>query len=207
MNKKIAEIAKRLPSNLSEEAVIEIAKAMDEIIAEEVKSGFKILTAKVKSFLRTQIDEIKEQAIAELTEENELYRNAKLFEEVRSLMALEVTPKDLNNAVTKSVTESTEMVNEVTKDNKFLLKQLKEASAMIAELEEKHMKLRKKNRYLEQKQSELLESNVELTHKASLEVKSTEKAIMVSEADSPVKTKTNNGFLTEDVMALMPQVK
>lgn len=206
-NKKIAEIVKRLPDNLSEEAVTEICKVIDEIIAEEVKTGFKILTAKVNGFLRTQIDSIKEQALSELSEESEIYRNAQMYEEVKSMLALELAPKDETNAATRAVSESNEVVQEVKKDNKFLLTQLNEAAKMIAELETQNKRLKKKSRVLEARQNELSESIAELTEQASLEAKTNEKGVMYTEENSPVRKETDNPFLTEEVMALFRQAK
>jgi hypothetical protein len=205
--KKIAEIVNRLPDNLSEEAVKEICKVIDEIIAEEVKSGFKILTAKVNGFLRTQIDSIKEQALSELSEESELYRNAQMFEEVKNMLALETSAKDTNKAAQRAVSESKEEVSEVTKDNKFLIKQLNEAAKMVAELEIQNKKLKKKARISEARHAELSETITELTESNKLEVKATDKGIMFTEENSPVRRETDNPFLTEDVMALFRQAK
>ena len=109
---KLTNIAELLPQNMSEEAVKKIAKLVEDTINEEVSKKFNILEAKVQGFLRTQIEQIKEHALKELTEESELYRNAHLFEEVKSLMALELSPKDEKNAVSKVVTEASELEEE-----------------------------------------------------------------------------------------------
>ena len=96
---EIKSIAELLPEGLSEETVTQIAELVDSVIKEEVNERVKLLEAKVKGFLRMEIQSIKEHALKELQEESEVYRNAQLFESIKSLMALELSEKDENNEV------------------------------------------------------------------------------------------------------------
>ena len=202
---KLTNIAELLPQNMSEEAVKKIAKLVEDTINEEVSKKFNLLEAKVKGFLRTQIGQIKEHALKELTEESELYRNAHLFEEVKSLMALELSPKDEKNAVTKVVTEASELeeenevlvneLNTVLTENKDLKRKIKVISGKV----EKVLKESKKQ---DKEIANLNESN-------KLDFKSSEKAVIIADHmnDDPKKTPQEatpqNVYLTEDVMALM----
>src|SRR5689334_1437881 len=120
---KLTNIAELLPANMSEEAVKKIAKLVEETINDEVSKKFNLLESKVRGFLRTQIEQIKEHALKELTEESELYRNAHLFEEVKSLMALEVGSGDEKSAVNRVVAEN----SEVEEENQVLIEELNTA--------------------------------------------------------------------------------
>jgi hypothetical protein len=204
---EIKSIAELLPEGLSEETVTQIAELVDSVIKEEVNERVKLLEAKVKGFLRMEIQSIKEHALKELQEESEVYRNAQLFESIKSLMALELSEKDENNAISEVVREQ----SEVEEENAVLVEELNSASKQIDQLERTIKLLSKKNRALEE-QTIQLESEVnELNEMNDLEFKSSEKAVMIAEEmkNTPVKkeSKVNNQFLTESVMALMPKTK
>jgi septal ring factor EnvC (AmiA/AmiB activator) len=154
-----------------------------------------------------EIQSIKEHALKELQEESEVYRNAQLFESINSLMALELSEKDENNAIAEVVREQ----SEVEEENAVLVEELNSASKQIDQLERTIKLLSKKNKALEE-QTIQLESEVnELNEMNDLEFKSSEKAVMIAEEmkNTPVKkeSKVNNQFLTESVMALMPKTK
>jgi chromosome segregation ATPase len=204
---EIKSIAELLPEGLSEETVTQIAELVDSVIKEEVNERVKLLEAKVKGFLRMEIQSIKEHALKELQEESEVYRNAQLFESIKSLMALELSEKDENNAISEVVREQ----SEVEEENAVLVEELNSASKQIDQLERTIKLLSKKNKALEE-QTIQLESEVnELNEMNDLEFKSSEKAVMIAEEmkNTPVKkeSKVNNQFLTESVMALMPKTK
>jgi|688.fasta_scaffold36966_2 hypothetical protein len=204
---EIKSIAELLPEGLSEETVTQIAELVDSVIKEEVNERVKLLEAKVKGFLRMEIQSIKEHALKELQEESEVYRNAQLFESIKSLMALELSEKDENNAIAEVVREQ----SEVEEENAVLVEELNSASKQIDQLERTIKLLSKKNKALEE-QTIQLESEVnELNEMNDLEFKSSEKAVMIAEEmkNTPVKkeSKVNNQFLTESVMALMPKTK
>lgn len=204
---EIKSIAELLPEGLTEETVTQIAELVDTVIKEEVNQRVKLLEAKVKGFLRMEINSIKEHALKELQEESEVYRNAQLFESIKTLMALELTEKDESNAISKVVREQ----SEVEEENQVLVEELNSATKQIQDLERTLKILSKKNKVLEE-QTEYLENEVnELTEQNNLEFKSSEKAVIIAEEmeNTPVKkeSKVNNQFLTESVMALMPKTK
>ena len=91
---KFDDISKLLPEGLTEETVSEIANLVGEVISEEVANKVKDLENKVHGFLRMKIDEVKDHAIAELEQENETYKNARIFESLKALMALELNGSD-----------------------------------------------------------------------------------------------------------------
>ena len=84
---KLENIAEILPEGISEATVAEICTLVGEVIEEQVGEQVTQLNAKVNAFLRTKIDVLKEQAMAELQEESETYRNARIFESIKSLVA------------------------------------------------------------------------------------------------------------------------
>ena len=75
--KNIADI---LPEGLDESTVQAVFELVDSTINEQVAEKVGLLEAKVNAYLRTKVDRLKEQALAELSEESEVFRNARLFE-------------------------------------------------------------------------------------------------------------------------------
>jgi hypothetical protein len=204
---EVKSIAELLPEGLSEETVTQIAELVDTVIKEEVNDRVKLLEAKVKGFLRMEITAIKEHALRELQEESEVYRNAHLFESIKSLMALELGQKDETNAVAQVVREQ----SEVEEENAVLIQELNSTAKQVEQLERTIKLLSKKNKALEEQAEQLVEEVEQLTEQSTLPFKSSEKAIIIAEEmkNTPVKkeSKVNNQFLTEGVMALMPKAK
>jgi hypothetical protein len=204
---KVKSIAELLPEGLSEEAVGQIAELVDTVIKEEVNQRVKLLEAKVKGFLRMEIQSIKEHALKELQEESDVYRNAQLFESIKSMMALELNDKDEQRAISQVVKEQ----SQVEEENQVLIEELNNAVTQVQQLERTVKILSKKNKALTE-QTAHLEGEVEqLTEQASLPFKTSEKAVIIADEmqNTPVKkdSKVSNQFLTEGVMALMPKAK
>ena len=97
----IKNIADILPEGLDESTVEQIFQLVDSTINEQVAEKIGLLEARVTAYIRTKIDDLKEQALSELSEENEVYRNARLFESVRTLMSLELNTDDEDNALSE----------------------------------------------------------------------------------------------------------
>ena len=114
MQKKLTNIVNLLPEGLDESTVEKIFELVDSTINEQVEQRVSLLEAKVNAYLRTKIDELKQHALNELSEENEVYRNARLFESVRTLMALEMTSADENNLVSEMKNSQKELDEENT---------------------------------------------------------------------------------------------
>jgi hypothetical protein len=210
---EVKSIAQLLPEGLSEETVTQIAELVDTIINEEVNDRVKLLESKIKGFLRMEITAIKEHALKELQEENDIYRNAQLFESIKSLMSLEIGKTDEANGVSDII----KMSNQIEEENQVLIEELTSSTKQVQELERALKVLSKKNKALEEAASLLeseaiqLEEEVEqLKEQATLPFKTSEKAMIIADEmeNTPVKkvSKVNNQFLTEGVMALMPKL-
>ena len=195
-----------LPEGLSESAIKEITRLMQDVINEQVEDKVTLLEARVTSFVRANIDSLKEQAIKELELENDTFRNAQLFETVKSIMAVELDNEDEDSAVKILANESKELESEMGLLSTELDRVLKENNKMQAVISA----LSDKTETLDEERNSLLEANSHLenvveTLKESNKkpFKSSERAMVVSE-NNVKRALNNNEFLTEDVMKFMP---
>ena len=206
----IKNIAEILPEGLSESTVEAIFQMVDETINEQVGERIGLLEAKVNAFLRTKIDQLKEQALTELSEESEVYRNARLFESVRTLMALELNDADAENSLSEMTGQYgelqeefdvlTEQLNTLVVDNDKLNNTIKVLDGKVNISEQSVDKLEIQNAQLLEEVENLEASQVET-------FVSSEKAIVVSTADREInekRTSSGNEFLTDEVMRFMP---
>jgi len=202
---KMESMAELLPEGLSEDTVNEICELVNDVITEQVDTRMRYLEAKVQGFLRMKMDSLKEHAIKELEMENDIFKNARLFESLKTLMAVELSDKDEDSAVNKAVEESVQ----VEEENQLLVAELNKALVENSKLENtlqalngKVDKLQESREYLHSELENLAESNQQ-------PFRSSEKAIMITEnvdAEeilSPAQA-TGNEWLTKDVMAFMP---
>ena len=196
-----------LPEGLSESAVKEITGLMQDVINEQVEEKVKLLEARVTSFVRANIDSLKEQAVKELELENDTFHNAQLFETVKSIMAVELDKDDEDSAVKILANESRELEGEMGLLSNELDRVLKENSKMQAVISA----LSDKTDMLDEERNSLLEVNSHLENVVeTLEesnkkpFKSSERAMVVSENNVGVQRTGDNEFLTEDVMKFMP---
>jgi hypothetical protein len=203
---KVKNIAELLPEGLSEDTINHIATLVDLVIKEEVNERVKLLESKVKGFLRMEIQSIKEHALRELQEESEVYRNAQLFESIKSLMALELNSSDEQSAIAEVVREQ----SEVEEENSVLVEELNSAMKQIQKLDRTISILSKKNQALTEQAEQLVLEVETLNEQSTLPFKSSEKAVIIAEemenTSSKKVSKVNNQFLTEGVMALMPKL-
>jgi citrate synthase len=201
-------IAELLPEGLSEAAISEIATLVNNVITEQVDEKVHVLEAKVKGFIRSRVDDLKDQAVRELQEENETMRNASLFESVKTLMALELKKEDEENAISDLVQEQKEFEAEVTVLTEELKKSFEEneklATSMIA--------LSTKVEKLQEDKATLLEAVDVLEESKEMPFKSSEKAVIIAEdvdkreVNKP-EAQAYNELLTPEVMKFMPQSK
>lgn len=95
-------IAELLPDGIDVNLINKIADIVNEYTVEKVNEETAKLaeetTRKVKAFIRGNIEKLKEQAVKELELENETFRNAQLFETIRSMFSVELTGDDEINA-------------------------------------------------------------------------------------------------------------
>jgi len=206
MSNKVKNIVDLLPEGLSKEAINEIASLVNTVIEEEVDTQVKDLNSKVFAYLRIHIDEVKEHALKELHEENETYRNAKLFEELKTFMTLEMSKEDEDSAVSKVVQESTQTQEEVDVLVEELNKSLSENDKLettLTAISSNVESLKKEKELLERKVVSLTESLDEAQEEP---FKSSEKAVVIAEniTQQQRTLSADNEFLTKDVMKFMP---
>tara|TARA_R110000824_G_scaffold161134_10_gene336328 strand:+ start:5948 stop:6574 length:627 start_codon:yes stop_codon:yes gene_type:complete len=203
---KFDNISQLLPEGLTEETVAEIATLVSTVISEEVETKVKDLENKVHGFLRMKIDEVKTHAIAELEQENDTFKNARIFESLKALMALEINANDEDNAVTQTRME----FDEIQEENEVLIRELNSALTESSKLENTLRVLSGKVELLEEEKYELQESVETLEESSRLPFESNEKAIVISnrvdeEITQPeVDVEPSNLFINEDMMAFMP---
>ena len=197
-----------LPEGLTESSVEEITKLMQNVIDERVQDQVSILEAKVASFVRANIDSLKEQAMKELELENDTFRNAQLFETVRSLMAVELTEEDDANAIKVLTNESKQMETELgvlTKELDNVLKENGKLQTVVKVLSDKSETLEEERDSLVEATNGLHDEMELLKETTKKPFKSSEKAVVVSENNVKLeRTGNDNQFLTEDMMKFMP---
>jgi hypothetical protein len=139
-------MAEYLPEGLDENTLEKVSELVAVIIEQRVEEQVSDLSTKVQSFIRGNIEKLKEQALKELELENETFRNAQMFETVRSMFVLENTAEDEVNGLNAlaSLGEQLEEKNEallrqvdkLLKENVSLKRNAKVANDKSARLEE-----------------------------------------------------------------------
>lgn len=206
MSDKVNDIAELLPEGMSEELISEIAKVMQDVIAERIDEEMALLTNKVHAFLRHQMDTVQEAALDELSESHEIYRDAQALKDIKSVLAFEIEREDIQH-VASQIDES---VAKAQEDNQTLVQELAESIKENQRLERVIGNLEDKVGALNENVEQLQESNQVLEEELGSDFESTEKAIVITEnVDEPVKDEgptydLRNPFLTEEVMAYMP---
>ena len=206
MSDKVNDIAELLPEGMSEELISEIAKVMQDVIAERIDEEMALLTNKVHAFLRHQMDTVQEAALDELSESHEIYRDAQALKDIKSVLAFEIEREDIQH-VASQIDES---VAKAQEDNQTLVQELAESIKENQRLERVVGNLEDKVVALNENVEQLQESKQVLEEELGSDFESTEKAIVITEnVDEPVKDEgptfdLRNPFLTEEVMAYMP---
>ena len=206
LSENMESLADLLPEGLSEHAMDEIAKLVDSVITERVDTEVDGLITKVNAFLRMKVDEIKGYALQELQQDEDFVRNGQLYENMKSLMSIELDRHDKDSAISDLVNvneETQENVSTLTKEVERLMEE-NEKIVSIAEA------LNDKVTVLEQEKNELREEAENLVESQQLPFESSEKAVMVSNSnDGPIAAEKEeirdiNEFLTPEVMRFMP---
>lgn len=179
-NKNLKSIAELLPEGITEESVDKIAKLVDECISEEVDSRMKALSNQVFGFIRLKMDSLKEAALEELSEENEMYRNAQLFENVRTLMAMELSTKDVDSAIREIEQDNSDLSDDI----EFLTNELDKALQENSRLEAAASILEAKVKTYSNKVKKLDEQIKEHKSSENDDFESSERAIVITEADT-----------------------
>ena len=203
-------IANILPDGLDESTVQTVFELVDSTINEQVAEKVGLLEAKVNAYLRTKVDRLKEQALAELSEESEVFRNARLFESVRTLMALELNNSDDENALSEITSQHGELQEEfdvLTNQLNALVVENEKLQGTVKVLNDKVSIQENTVEELEGHKVQLLEEVENLVAARDEAFASSEQAVVVSQADVEInesKTRTGNEFLTDEVMKFMP---
>lgn len=196
-------IATLLPEGLNEDIATKIAELVGTKIQEEVQKVKSDLTIKTTAFLRGNIEKLKEQARKELELEDEQFRNAQMFETMRAMFAVEVTPDDEVNATNFMALEQAETANKLNVLAEELDKALREnvavknaAKILKDQVATLQGQIKKVNEQQQVKERQLSETAV---------VFDSTKVKQLREKKESNKEKKNdfsnlNPFLTEDVM-------
>lgn len=195
MSNHIDKIVDRLPEGLTESGIEEVAELLNEVVEERVQEQMKLLEARVKAFLRTKLDELKESAKRQLENDDEFVRHNKVYEAIKTIVAADIDGEDVNRAVRVYEEDAVKLQTEI----EVLTSKLDQAVNENTLLSSKSKKQQKKLHRL----SEALEGERE---KVDAPFKSSESAIMItneSHGDQGLPTEAaENFFLNEDVIKL-----
>ena len=176
-------IAEYLPEGLDESTLAKVSELVAVIIDQRVEEEVNDLSTKVQSFIRGNIEKLKEQAIKELELENETFRNAQMFETVRSMFALENTNQDEINGLDAlaSLGEQQEEKNEA------LLRQVDKLLKENVNLKRQSKVSNDKNQKLEESLEVVKQEMVNLQESTKAERKLSETALVISEDNFEVE--------------------
>jgi len=183
-NKEILDsVAEYLPEGLDESTLEKVSELVAVIIQQRVEEQVSDLSTKVQSFIRGNIEKLKEQALKELELENETFRNAQMFETVRSMFALENTNQDEMNGmeVLASLGEQQE------EKNQALLRQVDKLLKENVNLKRQSKVASDKNQKLEEALQTVHNEMENLQESANAERKLSDSALVISEDNFKVK--------------------
>ena len=188
MSNTLEKIVDKLPDGLSETGIQEIKALIDESVESRVSEHVSVLTAKVSSYLRLKLDEMKETARRELEASDETFRAVKVYEALKSVIADDVASTNEESVVSHYKDENAELKESVENLNQKL-------SATINE-----------NNTLEDAVTSLRENLSSLEENEKAPFKSSEQALVITNEkinEDRLPGGTNNAFLTEDVLKLV----
>ena len=176
-------VAEYLPEGLDESTLEKVAGLISVTIKQKVQEEVQDLTNKVSSFIRGNVEKLKEQALKELELENETYRNAQMFESVRSMFAVELNPQDELNGMDAlaSLGEAQEEKNDA------LLRQLDKLLKENINLKREVKLSSGKNIKLEESLKASEENSQKLQENSDAERKLSDQALVISEDNFKVK--------------------
>ena len=183
-NKEVLDsVAHYLPEGLDEATLQKVSELVAVIIEQRVEERVGDLTTKVQSFIRGNIEKLKEQAIKELELTNETFRNAQMFETVRSMFALENTNQDELNGMEALAT----LGEQQEEKNVALLRQVGKLLKENVGLKRKSKISNDKNTKLEEALTQVKTQVIDLRESASAERKLSDTALVISEDNFDVK--------------------
>lgn len=183
-NKEVLDsVAQYLPEGLDEDTLQKVSELVAVIIEQRVEERVEDLTTKVQSFIRGNIEKLKEQAIKELELQNETFRNAQMFETVRSMFSLENTNQDELNGM-----EALASLGEQQEEKNFAL--LRQVDKLLKEnvgLKRKSKISNDKNIKLEEALTEVKTQVIDLKESTSAERRLSDTALIISDDNFGVK--------------------
>jgi hypothetical protein len=196
MNTNLDKLVEALPEGLTETGIEEVASLLDEVVEERVEEEVKLIETKVKAFLRTKLDELKETARRELEAEDKMVRAYKVFEAIKAIVASELDSGDFENAVAVHEAENSKLQDELGAVQEQLTESLKTVSLLESKLDHRETEL-----------SQLSEALVDEREKAEVPFKSSESAVMITNESHDTNqglpdSARENFFLNEDVIRL-----
>jgi hypothetical protein len=176
-------VAEYLPEGLDESTLEKVSELVAVIIKQRVEEQVSDLSTKVQSFIRGNIEKLKEQALKELELENDTFRNAQMFETVRSMFALENNNQDELHGmeVLASLGEQQE------EKNQALLRQVNKLLKENVNLKRKSKVATDKSIKLEETMQAVQKDLINLQDSSNAERKLSETALVISEDNFKVK--------------------
>tara|TARA_R100001509_G_scaffold79958_1_gene44928 strand:+ start:263 stop:916 length:654 start_codon:yes stop_codon:yes gene_type:complete len=182
-NKILDSMAAHLPEGLDENVLAKMSELCADFVEQRVEEEVNDLSTKVQSFIRGNIEKLKEQALKELELENETFRNAQMFETVRSMFALETTNQDEMNGMTALAT----LGEQQEEKNEALLRQVDKLLKENVNLKRQAKVSNDKNQKLEEALQTIQGQMESLQESANAERKLSETALVISEENFEVK--------------------
>ena len=182
-NEILDSVAQYLPEGLDESTLQKVAELVAVSIENRVEERVNDLSTKVQSFIRGNIEKLKEQALKELELENETFRNAQMFETVRSMFALETNGQDELNGmeILASLGEQQE------EKNQALLRQVDKLLKENVDLKRQAKVSNDKNERLAEALQNVSEELSNLRESENAERKLSDTALVISEDNFKVK--------------------
>jgi hypothetical protein len=195
METNLDKLVEALPEGLTEAGIEEVASLIDEVVEERVADEVKIIETKVKAFLRTKLDELKDSAREELAAEDNLVRAFKAFEAVKMIVASELDSVDFDNAISVHEATNARLQEQLDATRQQLNESLKTVNLLESKLEHQEVEL-----------SQLSEALIDEREKAEVPFKSSESAVMITNENHETQglpdSARENYFLNEDVIRL-----
>ena len=195
MSTNLDKLVEALPEGLTEAGIEEVASLLDEVVEERVAEEVVMIETKVKAFLRTKIEDLKESARQELESEDKMVRAYKVFEAIKTIVAGEIDGEDFGNAVAVHEAANAKLQDELQAVQEQLNESLRTVSLLESKLDHQETEL-----------SQLSEALVVEQEKAEVPFKSSESAVMITneshESQGLPDSARENFFLNEDVIRL-----
>lgn len=196
-------LAKILPEGITEDTINKIVELVDEATQKKIKAEIEVLESKTVAFIRTKVDELKEQALKELELENQDFRNVQVLKEIKSLVFSELTKEDEEFITKEQIKENSKLIEEVD----LVSNHLNEAVLENNKLQKIVSNLKSKLSKLEEEKVELSEKLKEVKAQKKVPFKSSEKAVMIQNGNGKIEESIDESdigmFVNEQTLKLV----